>query len=127
MRITQLRSSAVKNGMIVKFNAENKLEPYDNAGTVAGIATNCREVAIQNDPEQPPANELVCELVISGPCDVLIDSASPSQGASFGASLTTVGSGAIGAEVKLGQTAPRGWSDTTEYPAGLVPALIFID
>ncbi len=127
MKITQIRSGNVTDGMIVKFNSENKLEAFNNVGEVAGIATNCREVQIQNDPEQPAITELVCELVIDGPCDILLDSVSSSQGTSFGASTSKAGYGAIGVSPKIGQTAPRGWSDTTEYRAGLVPAIICID
>ena len=127
MKITQIRVNSVSEGMIVKFNAQNKLEPYDNSGQVAGVAVNCREVLIQNDPQQPAVNELVCELVIAGPCDVLLDSVSPSQGVSFGASTVAPGYGTINGTPKLGKIAPRSWSDVTEYPMGLVPALICID
>ena len=127
MKITQIRLGSVINGMIVKFNSENKLEPFDNAGNVAGVAINCREVLIQDDPEQPAVTKLVCELVIDGLCDVLLDSVSSSQGVSFGASTSAAGYASMNVSPKIGQTAPRSWSDTTEYPAGLVPALICID
>ena len=127
MKITQIRLENVTNGMIVKFNSENKLEAFDNVGAVAGIATNCREVLVQNDPDQTATTEFVCELVIAGPCDVLLDSVSSSQGTSFGASTSKAGYASINASPKIGQTSPRSWSDTTEYLPGLVPALICID
>ncbi|WP_348660972.1 hypothetical protein [uncultured Idiomarina sp.] len=127
MRITQVRLNSVSDGMIVKFNSENKLEAYDNVGDVAGIATNCREVQIQNDPEQPAIKELVCELVIDGLCDILLDSVSSSQGVSFGASTSRPGHAVVNGLPNLGKTAPRPWSNITEYSAGLVPALISID
>lgn len=123
MKITQKRISSVTDGMLVRFNSSNLLEPYDGTGTAQGIASNCREVAIQPDPDQPPANELVCELVIDGAADILIDGAVSSQGATFGAS-TTAGYLSVGATPTIGHVLPQAWSDTSDRVAGLVPALI---
>jgi len=123
MRITQKRLSSVSNGMLVKFNASNILEPYDGSGTAQGIASNCRTVQIQDDPDQPAVDVLVCELVIDGVVDVLVDGAVSSQGASFGAS-STAGKLTIGATPTLGRVLPQAWSDTTDRVAGLVPALV---
>lgn len=123
MKITQKRLSSVTNGMLVKFNSSNLLEPYDGTGTAQGIASNCRVVAVQPDPDQPPTDELVCELVIEGAADILIDGPVSSQGATFGAS-STAGKLTIGATPTLGRVLPQAWSDTTDRVAGLVPALV---
>ena len=123
MRITQKRLSSVSEGMLVKFNASNILIPYDGLGTAQGIASNCRTMQIQDDPEQPAVDVLVCELVIDGAVNILIDSAVPSQGASFGASSTS-GKLTLGASPTLGRVLPQAWSDTTDRVEGLVPALV---
>jgi len=123
MKITQKRSSSVVEGMLVKFGTSNIVEPYDGTGEPAGIAQNCRVVQIQNDPDQPAESVDVCELVIEGFCNVLIDSAASSQGADFGAS-TTAGSLTVGSTPVLGHVLPQPWSDTTDRIAGLMPALI---
>jgi len=109
--------------MLVKFNSSNTLEPYDGSGTAQGIASNCRTVQIQDDPDQPAVDVLVCELVIDGAVNVLIDGAVSSQGASFGAS-STAGQLAVGATPTLGRVLPQPWSNTTDRVAGLVPALL---
>lgn len=109
--------------MLVKFNASNILEPYDGTGTAQGIASNCRTEQIQDDPNQPAVDVLVCELVIDGVVDVLIDGVVSSQGASFGAS-SLAGKLAVGGAPALGRVLPRAWSDTTDREAGLVPALV---
>ena len=123
MRITQKRLPSVSEGMLVKFNSSNILEPYDGSGTAQGIASNCRTVQIQDDPDQPAVDVLVCELVIDGAVNVLIDGAVSSQGASFGAS-STAGQLAVGATPTLGRVLPQPWSNTTDRVAGLVPALL---
>ena len=123
MKITQKRSTSVSDGLLVKFGADNILEPYDGVGSVAGVAINCRVVVIQNDPDQPGVNVDVCELVVDGACQVLVDSACSSQGAHFGPS-TTAGQATLGATPMIGFILPQPWSDTTERAAGLMPALV---
>ena len=123
MKITQKRLSSVTNGMLVQFNSTNLLEPYDGTSTAQGIASKCREVAIQPDPDQPAINELVCELVVDGAAEILIDGPVSSQGATFGAS-TTAGYLSVGVTPAIGHVLPQAWSDTSDRVAGLVPALI---
>ena len=123
MRITQKRNISVTNGMLVKFNGSNILEPYDGSGTAQGIAVNCRTVQIQDDPDQPAVDVLACELVMDGVVEVLIDGGVSSQGASFGASATA-GQLTVGATPTLGRVLPQAWSDPTDRVAGLVPALV---
>jgi len=123
MKITQKRSASVVEGMLVKFGGSNIVEPYDGTGEPVGIANDCRTVMIQNNPDQPAESVDVCELVIEGSCNVLIDSAASSQGADFGAS-PSAGALRVGATPILGHVLPQPWSDTTDRDAGLVPALI---
>jgi hypothetical protein len=123
MKITEKRLSSVVEGMLVKFGADNVLEPFDGSGSVAGVANNCRVVVIQPDPDQPGTDVAVCELVVDGACQVLVDSACSSQGAHFGPS-TTAGQAALGATPMIGFIQPQSWSNTTERAAGLMPALV---
>lgn len=124
MKITQKRLNTVIEGMLVKFGVQNILEPYDNIGDVAGVALNCREQSIQIPDTEETETVLICELVIDGACNVLMSSPVPSLGGSFGAGAQ--GTATLGVTPSLGVILPRSWSDTSEYPAGLIPALICV-
>jgi len=116
MKITQKRLSSVTDGMLVKFNSSNLLEPYDGTGTAQGIASNCRVVAVQPDPDQPPTDVLVCELVIDGACQALLSGSAPSTGGLIYADGSRISVTASGSPI--GRLLPRGWSEATGYGDG---------
>ena len=126
MKVTQKRMSTVIDGMLVSFISNNVLAPYDGSGTPAGIAQKCRELIVQNDPEQPAETIAVCELVLAGSCELLVDSEISSLGGEVGASATA-GYLTSGATPTLARVTPRAWSDITPQSAGLVSAILTLN
>ncbi len=110
------RTSAVTDGAVVQLGVSNVVEPR-STGDVLGLASVCREITVQDGPDDPVETLLLCE--VSMHCDAmatLSGSASASGGVIYPTADGKV-STAINGE-PIGMLCPKALSETTDYGDG---------
>jgi hypothetical protein len=71
MKVLLKRTAQVMNGSVVQIGASNIVEPRTTGG-VLGVASACREITIQNTPDDPVETLLVCQVAMHGDCQVTL-------------------------------------------------------
>lgn len=116
MKVLMKRTSAVTDGAVVELGASNVVQPR-STGDVLGVASACREITVQDAPDDPVETLLVCQVAIH--CDAqatLSGSASSAGGAIYATADGKVTTTATGSAI--GMLCPKALSETTDYVDG---------
>lgn len=110
------RTSAVSDGAVVQLGSSNIVEPRSN-GDVLGVASACREITVQNSPNDPVETMLVCQVSIH--CDAQATLSGVASAA--GGVIYPTADGKVSTIVNgepIGVLCPRALSETTDYADG---------
>ena len=116
MRILMKRTSAVTDGAVVQRGSSNIVEPR-SSGDVLGVASACREITVQNSPDDPVETMLVCTVSIHCDAQATLSGVASAAGgviyATADGKVTTIVSGS-----SIGMLCPKALSETTDYADG---------
>ena len=116
MKVLMKRVSAVFDGAVVQLGASNIVEPRSTE-VVLGVASGCREITIQNNPDDPIETLLVCQVTIYSDAQAMLSGSASSAGGAIYATadgrVTTTVSGST-----IGTLCPKALSDTINYSDG---------
>lgn len=116
MKVLMKRTSAVTDGAVVELGASNIVQPR-STGAVLGVASACREVTVQDSPDDPIETLHVCQVAIHGDAQATLSGSASSAGGAIYATtdgkVTTTASGA-----SIGLLCPKALSETTDYVDG---------
>lgn len=116
MKVLLKRTAQVVNGSVVQIGANNIVE-LRVGGDVLGIASACREITIQNTPEDPVETMLVCQVAMHGDCQASLSGEASSAGCPIYATADgKITASALGASV--GVLVPKALSETADYVDG---------
>lgn len=122
MKVLMKRTSAVADGAVVELGSSNIVQPR-STGAVLGVASACREITVQDTPNDPVEILLLCEVTIHGDTQAMLSGTAPSGGGALYATndgkVTTTATGSI-----IGVLCPKALSETTDYVDGLVDVVL---
>jgi hypothetical protein len=116
MKVLLKRTAQVMNGSVVQIGASNIVEPRTTGG-VLGVASACREITIQNTPDDPVEALLVCQVAMHGDCQATLSGGASSAGCEIYATADgKITASTVGETV--GVLVPKALSETADYVDG---------
>ena len=110
------RASAVSNGAVVQLGSSNIVE-VRSTGDILGVASACREITVQDSPDDPVETLLVCQVTIHSDAQATLSGSASSAGGAIYATadgkVTTTATGSA-----IGMLCPKALSETTDYTDG---------